>query len=252
MPIHHQYTSEIHEQLNYNATWLPTVRLVPGDICRLDGHEIQVVSHLNEFGVTFELEDRPVESDFEYSSAGVVSLHSKLSGQPPPAGSMLALTEAGISLSFARSEAVVLRLAQCSAKRLKSIHQVGEQILKLNAQGKWPEGYVVVTEAVTAGASTIIISNGKDAGLDLAAKADAGAGPLTLASLDAGWQVKRESKIGAKFISLPGLTPLVRVSGIQKRFLRPDQFRSPKGSGPSAASGQPVAFGSVDYTDYGA
>src|SRR5262249_42174756 len=106
------------------------------------------------------------------------------------------------------------------------------------------EGYVVVTETVSAGGSTIIISNGENAGMDLTAKAGVGGGALTLASIDANFQVKRESKIGAKFVAVPRLTPLVRVSGIQKRVLRPDRFKS---------AGTPLAgnaFGPVDYADY--
>ena len=89
MAIHDQYTNEILEQLNYTATWLPTVQLVPGDVCDLRGREIQVVSHLNEFEIPFELEDRPVETDINYASAGGVSIHFKASGEPPPTGSLL-------------------------------------------------------------------------------------------------------------------------------------------------------------------
>jgi len=244
MAIHDQYTNEILEQLNYTATWLPTVQLVPGDVCDLRGREIQVVSHLNEFEIPFELEDRPVETDINYASAGGVSIHFKASGEPPPTGSLLEVSDAGISLSFNRSQAVVLRMAKCASKRLKSLQKVGEQVLARHNAGTWPDSYVVVTEIVSAGASTIIISSGESAGLDLKAKGGVGTGPLTLASLDAGLEVKRESKIGAKFVAVPGLTPLVRVSGIQKRFLRPDQFRG----GPQA----PAAFGQVDYVDYAA
>jgi hypothetical protein len=163
-------------------------------------------------------------------------------GEPPPTGSLLEVNDAGISLSFSRSQAVVLRMAKCASKRLKSLQKVREQVLARHNAGTWPNGYVVVTEIVSAGASTIIISSGESAGLDLKAKGGVGTGPLTLARLDAGLEVKRESKIGAKFVAVPGLTPLVRVSGIRKRFFRPDQFL---GAGPP-----PVAFGQVDYTEY--
>ncbi|BFU94133.1 MAG: hypothetical protein NTNFB02_08550 [Nitrospira sp.] len=243
MAIHDSYTKEILEQLNYNATWLPTVQLAPGDVCDLRGHEIQVVSHLTEFKIAFELEDRPAETDIEYASAGAVSINFKASGDPPPVGSMLDVSDAGVSVSFSQLRAVVLRMAKCTSKRIKSLQKVGEQVLALHAAGSWPEDYVVITEIVAAGASTIIISNGESAGLDLTAKAGVNAGALTLASLDAGLQVKRESKIGAKFVAVPGLTPLVRVSGIQTQFLRPDRFRG-------AETTSPTAFVPVDYTDY--
>lgn len=243
MSIHERYTKEIVDELNYVATWLPTVRLAPGDVCDMHGHELRVVSHLSEFDVDFELEDRPVESDMEYSSSGAVTMHLKAGGEPPPTGSALSVDEAGVSLSFGRTGAVVLRLADCSAKRIRSLHDVGKQVLRLHEAGEWPEGYVVVTETVVAGASTIIISSGSDAGVDLVAKGSVGPAGLSLASLDAGFQVKREREIGAKFVSMPGLTPLVRVSGVKKRFLRDDVFRS-------AAEAEEVAFGAVGYDDF--
>lgn len=244
MALHDQYTSEILEELNYNAAWLPTVQLKPGDVCDLHGNEIRVVSHLDEFKISFELEDRPVATDIEYASAGAVSIQVKLKGEPPPTGSLLDVSDAGISLLFGRSQAVVLRMAKCASKRLKSLQQVGTQVLAQHNAGTWPEGYVVVTETVSAGGSTIIISNGENAGMDLTAKAGVGEGALTLASIDAKFHVKRESKIGAKFVAVPGLTPLVRVSGIQKRFFRPDRFKS-------AGAPQPGnIFGPVDYADY--
>jgi len=247
MALHDQYTREIFEQLNYNATWLPTVQLMPGDVCSLRGNEIQRVAHLSEFDIPFVVEDGPVPTDFNYQSAGGVSIQFKLKGDPPPTGSLLEVGDAGISMSFSRSQAVVLRLAKCTSKRLKSLQQVGQQIIAQHNAGTWPEGYVVVAEIVTAGAATIIISSGEKAGLDLAAKASVGTGPLTLASLDTDLQVKRESNIGAKFLAMPGLTPLVRVSGIQKRFFRSPAFGATRGQ---TAPLPPNAFGQVDYSDY--
>lgn len=247
MPIHVQYTKELLEQLNYVATWLPTVGLKPGDVCDMRGYELRKVGALQDFSIPFVLEDQPVEADIEYSSAESVSIQFKLSGEPPPTGSLLAIEDAGINLSFSRAAAVLLRLAGCSSKRIANLHEVGKKVLEIHLKGDWPKGYVVVAEALQAGVSTIIISDGVDAGIDLMAKASAGApvgrADLKLTSIDASLSVKRESKIGAKFVAMPGLTPLVRVSGIKKRVLRPDEFRSGQQS-------SEAGFSSVFYDDY--
>ena len=55
MAIHIAYTKEILEQLNYNATWLPTVQLAPGDVCDIRGNEMRLMSNLKEFEIPFEL-----------------------------------------------------------------------------------------------------------------------------------------------------------------------------------------------------
>lgn len=242
MKLHEQYTTEVHEQLNYVATWLPTVKVALGDVCTMYDHQLQVVSSLADFKIPFATENAPVDTDIEYSSEGAVSIRLKASGDPPPLGSALTVQEAGITLAFNRANAVVMRMSACKASRIKGLHEVGQQILSL--KNEWPKGYVVISQVVKAGTTTIIISKGSDAVIDLVAKAGIGAGALTLASLDAGLQIKNESKIGAKFIAQPGLTPLAYASGVKRRFLGDDVFRG--ADTPDDAE----EFRSVGYEDF--
>jgi len=168
----------------------------------------------------------------------------KAQGETPPTGSLLNVEDAGITCSFSRSGAVVLQLTGCTGLNIGNLINVGQQVLHRQGAGEWPEGHVVVSEVVRAGASTIIISSESGAGIDLAVKGAVGTGLLSLASLNAGLNVKAQRKIGAQFVSAPGLTPLVRTKGIKKRFLRPDQFRG----GPAP---DPFEFADVDYASFG-
>ena len=81
MALHDQYTREIFEQLNYNATWLPTVQLMPGDVCSLRGNEIQRVAHLSEFDIPFVVEDGPVPTDFNYQVVSQVGNYGEIFDQ---------------------------------------------------------------------------------------------------------------------------------------------------------------------------
>ena len=240
--MHEQYTEEIREELDYVAMWLPSTVVHPGDVCDVKDDKIRVVSHLSEFGIEFEVVDMAVETGFDYSSKGEVSVQFKVKGDAAPPGSELAVDEAGVSMSFGRTNAVVLQLANCTGQRLKSLHKVGQQVLDLHRDDAWPEGYVVVNETVTAGASTIVISNAKEASMDLVAKGAVGSGPLQLASLDAGLETKRASSIGIQIVAKPGLTPLAQFAGVQRRFLRPDRFKA--GQTPDE-----FTFDSLDYVD---
>lgn len=246
MALHSRYTEGVHDELDYLATWLPTVPLAPGDVCTLDDLQLQKVGTLGQFGVGFEVEDAPVSTDVEYSSADEVSVEVKAAGKAPIAGSMLAIEDAGVTVRFARAGAVLMRLAGCTSRQISNLHAVGQQVLALHRKDQWPAGYVVITEAVKAGAATILIAQGDDAGVDLVAQGDVKAGALSLASVDAGLQVRRESRIGAKFIAAPGLTPLVRAAGVRRRLLRSDEFRV-RGAG---AGTEPTAdFAPVGYAD---
>lgn len=242
MSLHQRYTDEIRRHLNYMATWFPTVRLEAGDVCAVRNNELIRVGHLSEFDIGFEMQDAAVKSDILYTSQGAVSIALKAEGQPPPAGSMLQLNETGIAVSFSRANAIAMVLASCSSKRIANLNAVGRQVLELHNYGKWPDDYAVVTEAVEAGASTILISNDDAAGIDLLAGGQLGPGELTLASIEANLSVKHELKIGAKFVSESGLTPLARVSGVKKRILGPDKFRGEQID--------ELAFKSVDYADF--
>jgi len=249
MALHSRYTEGVHEELDYLATWLPTVQLAPGDVCTLEDLQLQKVATLGEFGVTFEVESAPVETDIEYSSADEVSLQVKAAGQAPIAGSALSIDDAGLTVRFARAGAVLLRLSGCTSRQISNLHAVGQQVLALHRDDKWPKGYAVITEVVEAGASTILISQGDDASLDLVAKGGVGAGPVSLASLDAGVQVKREARIGAKFIAAPGLTPLARAAGVRPRLLRPDEFRMRGGPERGEPTDDFVPVGYAGMTD---
>jgi hypothetical protein len=245
MALHSSYLEEIKKSLNYVATWLPTVILQPGDVCDMRDGELRRVGSLRDFDIAWQTQKSDVESDMQYSSAGAVSMQLKAQGEAPPAGSLLNVQDAGITCSFSRSGAVVLQLTDCTGQSIGNLIKVGQEVLKRHDVHEWPEGHVVVSEVVRAGASTIIISSESEAGIDLAVKGAVGNGQLTLASLNAGLNVKAQRKIGAQFVSAPGLTPLVRTKGIKKRLIRPDQFRSG-----SQVPPVPFEFGDVDYTSF--
>ena len=225
MALYSSYVDEIRDNLNYTATWLPTVILRAGDVCDISGGQLRRVGSLAEYGIQPEVANSDVRSEIHYASAGSVTINVKAKGDPPPSGSLLSLSEAGIALAFNRSGAVVLQLTGCTGSSIRNLRQVGDAVLDVYHRREWTDGYVVVTETVLAGASTILISSESGASIDLIAGGAAAAAGITLASLNAGLDVKSQSKIGAQFISAPGLTPLVRTSGVKPHIFRPDTFR---------------------------
>ncbi|WP_299676138.1 hypothetical protein [uncultured Roseobacter sp.] len=242
MSINLHYTREILEELNYVATWFPTTTLAPGEVCDMRGGQLKPVGSLEDFDITFETEPGSAESTIEYKSAGAVSIKTKAAGSAELPGSALKEAEAGLHITFARENAILLTLTGCEARRIARLHQVGQQVLAKHNEGAWPKGYVVVTEALTCGASTILVASSDNAAIDLSAKGAFGAMALTLANANAGLEMRTESNIGFRTISSPGLTPLLRTSGIVPRFLRPDEFRG-------GAEEADVDFAAVSYDD---
>lgn len=226
MALSDWYTRELLEELNYVATWLPTTVLAPGSVCDMRDGQLKLLGSLEELGIEAVVESGSAESTIEYKTAGAVSVLTKLEGEAPLPGSALSAAEAGLRITFSREGAILLMLTDCAAHRISNLRAVGEQVLELHNAGDWPRGQVVVTEALTCGHSTIFISSGKNAAIDLVGSASADAGPITIADLNAGLEMRAESDIGIRFLSSPGLTPLVRTSGIVRRMIRDDVFRT--------------------------
>ena len=106
---------------------------------------------------------------------------------------------------------------------------------------------VVVTEVVKAKSSTIIISNSKDAQINLIAKAEITPKELNLANSDAKFQVLKKAKIATQIIASKGLTPLFRASGIVKHIIGRTGMYYRKVP-PTAGSRK--RFARLDYSDF--
>lgn len=245
MSVSKEYTKEVQKQLDYSATWLPTMQVAPGDVGRLRKYQYTHYSTLNDLGIKFEVQEGSAQSEFDYCSSNSVSITTKGLGKVPPIGVGIAKADAGVSIKFSRDKAIVLRLTHCSSTRIRDLDSLGKKIVALYESKIWDKDNVVVIEAVKAKAATIIISNSSDAQIDLVARGKVDPNKLDLADIKAEFQVLKESNIATKLIASKGLTPLFRTSGIRK-----PKFSSPKFDRFKGAQIEKVRFGIVDYRDF--
>jgi len=242
MNIARQYTQELRDHTQYSGTWLPTIRVSPGDIGRIEHYQYQALTSLAQQGVPFQVTPGQVQADFEYASAGAVSLGFKLSGQAPLAGSALTQAEAGVHIRFSRENALVFRAAGCVSAAIANRLQLEKEIIARYRAGNWEKEWVVILEVVSAQSATILISSGRSAALDLRAAGKISAAHFNLADAQAGLEVVQESNISTRILATRQLTPLFKAAGIRKRFLQP---------GYVVRGGLPdVAFTSLDYEDF--
>lgn len=245
MSINRQYTQELRDETNYSATWLPIVRVAPGDVGRITNYEYQPLTNLKALGIPFEVEAGHTQADFDYYSAGSVSINSKAAGESPALGSAIAQADAGITIKFGRAKAVVFRAAGCTSAQIKERAALENEILARYQANVWPEDQVVIMEVVSAASATILISNESNAQIELLAKGAVGVQGLDLASVDANFKVLRESNIATKILATERLTPLFKAAAIRKRLFRPTTFREAPGGDRSG-----IALAGVDYDDF--
>jgi hypothetical protein len=220
MALNTQYAEEIHREYGYFAAWLPTANIQVGDVGIIKDGVFEKQGTLQDFGITFSFNTDPQTGDMDYASADAVAVEFKGGGNVPAAGTPAGAVDASASVSvgFKRADAVLFQASNCKTLTLSNLAQVNDTILSKYAAGHWPKTRVVVTEVVTCGGLTVLISSGANAHIDLSAKGVLSAGKANLASADAKLTVDKSSSISTRVLGATGSTPLFRANGIKTSF----------------------------------
>jgi hypothetical protein len=244
MGINTIYAEELHDNLGYLATWLPTANVQVGDIGVISDGVFEKKGTLKDLGIAFSSEVNPQTGEMEYASKDAVSIEVKGGGHAPvPAGAAGAVdAEASVVVSFNRADAVLFQAAGCKTTTLSNLMQVSNTILDLYDAGDWPKDRVVVTDVVVSDSATVLISSGSDAHIELSASGAVGAGKASLANASLKFGGGRSSSIGTTIVGAKGTTALFKASGIKKKL-----FRRPVVTTRDAADGSQL--GPLDLKD---
>lgn len=223
-----KYTRELYRQFRYYASWLPGTPLSLGDIGILQGKEFVKKTNLNNLNLDFEILEDSTPSQISHYSKGGVSISAKIAGTAPVLGSILSEAEAGISVSFNSENSVLFKANGTYNHTIKDQAKLAESILSLYAKGKWDKDYLVITELVEADSSTIIISNSKDAKIELTANANVNLGQLDIANADIGLSPKISKDLYTEIVANKGLTPLFKLSKVQTKIFQEPIFEATK------------------------
>jgi hypothetical protein len=79
---------------------------------------------------------------------------------------------------------------------------------------------VIITELCQVNSATIIISSGCGGKIELKANGQINAGNITIADVNANFKIVHEEKIDMAFIAKEGITPLFKVQGIKKNWIK--------------------------------
>lgn len=226
-----RYTNEILDGLGFLAAWPLNQRIQLGDIGYLEGNIFHRRDHLANWRIDSapRRSDKPDdrEATFDYATEGAIDT---------TIGASEAGTAGKIELGFKIESALYVRIRKSFVRELDRIDEVGTQILELARTGAWDQDNVVVTEVVEADDVTILVSGAANA------KASLGLGlePLGVAAL-----ASMSGSFALRAVGERGLTPLFRVRGVRRRFLRGAAFRD-SGSDPAPDEFTPVVYPAED------
>lgn len=213
------YSEEFYELFGKHALMNPgTVKL--GDIINYDTFD--VVGSLSDLGIDYTEEEQFDMPDVEpiYKSQGI-RMGTLSAGQEKVAKFGLTFsTDNSLFLSTKGSK--VLRIVEDNI----GSNNLGSQVIAKYNQGKWERNWIVVTEVECAKKAIIILSNGKNAEIEL--KTDSNL-PLAIGEMiNANLSFGSESSIGFRYVMPEGeyRSVLFKAKGIDESFFRGTRFIS--------------------------
>jgi len=212
-----QYMNEMHDQFKYFATWVPGTPLQIGDIGELKGTEFTHLSDLKQKGIDFKIRSDPSKISLHYASSGGFSISSIFSGDAGIPQFNLDVADAGIIVKFSKDKGVAFEAQGAEQRMIADVIKVDKAILDAYNNGRWEDDWVVISDLMLADSGTVLISQGKDAAIGLKAKIQVP--KLSLANIDANFDVTYENNLNTTVICQAGLTPLFKIRGIDRGFL---------------------------------
>lgn len=221
-----QYTDEMKKKFGYIATWLPGTPFILGDVGIINDNVFTHVAYLKNFEIQFDTKVDETGDDIEYSSQGAVSVATKVSGTVAPQGSTLGNIDAGFIVEFGNENSILFKANQIKTNLIEDTAKLGDQILSLYKEGKWNKHWVVITELVLAESATILISNSKNAKIELKANANIDAKKLDIADAKFDFGATFSKGLDTKILAQSGLTPLFKIMALKSRIFLPPVFKS--------------------------
>lgn len=216
------YTDALYNNFKpLHANWEPGRPIQLGDFGVMRGRTFVHVGNIKDVGVKFsEIEDETTD-DKQFTSTSDINVTFHAKGTTT-AGVVNA--KAGLEVAFGSKDAVFFNAADCKYNMIANKAAVGKSVLALYEKEEWQREWVVVTDLVKAGATTVAISGGASASIVFEATGDADR--IDLADASVGIAVKSSRNVGYKVVAGKGLYPLIGLCKIQSAFpFWPQKFR---------------------------
>ncbi len=170
------YQKEMHNNLGFFATWLPSVAIALGDIGVLEGGRFRRVASLKELGIG--------ESDVREGTAENVSYSAsarrsdKISAG---AGTAVPLASGELSIAFTSEGGYVFEAIKMTQVEIADRLMLASSLLKAYEDGRWQKEWLLIDALYRAESATILVS--EDSSSEIVLKANAAALPTGLLPL---------------------------------------------------------------------
>jgi hypothetical protein len=210
------YTSLLHKHLKQYAAWPVDSLIRLGDYGFVEGDQFKYVGNITQLGIPCKVESSPVKIVFEYKSRGVAEnkIHAGASGSVP--GTSIS-ADVKMELKFATEDSLYFRSIRLTYSRIDNFAEVSAAILKQFEAGNWNGSFAFVHNLFQSGGTTIIVTNGNNATIEIEAKVK-GLPQFDLADASVGLTSTDNGYVGFKVIADDKLVPLFGLAKVKPRF----------------------------------
>jgi hypothetical protein len=197
------YQDEMHKNLGYFATWLPSDPIRLGDIGILEGGRFRRQGSLEELGIHGAGLREGIAEDMSYSASA-----ERTTGVSAGASAAVPVAKAEFSIKFSRQGGYVFEALGIRSAEFGSRLALAEQILGAHDRGQWQDPWLVVDSVYTAASATIIVSEASSSEIVLKASGNVPIGSLPLADPKLGLTVTASNGKIVHLVARNNLSPL--------------------------------------------
>jgi hypothetical protein len=197
------YQQEMHRNMGYFATWLPSSSIELGDIGVLEAGRFCRVGSLKELGISHAAVREGTPEDVSYSASA-----SRRDGATAGASTSLPVGKAELSIQFTSQGGYVFEAIGMRHIEIEDRLALAASLLDAHERGRWQQEWLLVEALYAAGSATIIVSEDTTSEIVLKANAAVPLGSLPLADPKLGLSVASSSGKLVHVVAANNLRPL--------------------------------------------
>jgi hypothetical protein len=226
---------------NLYAAWPPNSSLKLGDYGTVSDSIFERKGNIDKMVSKWKVRQGKGKATYSLTTAAGTKMRLLGKGEVTPAG--VPVAKASAEISFSSGNSVFFNAAGCVVDEIEDQTQLGRELMSLFEMKQWEAEWHVVTRLVSAASTTIAVSKSAGAGLKLEAKGDEP--QLDLADATLKLQATSRNSIENLIVTEGGLTPLMGLSRVKRKFFGGVTFKfsDKKEDAPAAVRDRLLAAG---------
>jgi hypothetical protein len=214
------YQQEMHKNLGFFATWLPSTAVAIGDIGVLDGGRFRRVASLKELGIGQPDVREGTAENVSYSASA-----KRSDNIAAGAGTAVPLASGELSITFTSEGGYVFEAIKMTQTEIAEPLTLSSNLLKAFEDGRWKKEWLLIDALYRAESATILVS--EDTSSEIVLKASAAALPsgiLPLADPKLGLGISSSRGTIVHIVAANNLQPLYSCVRVRDPLLfgKPD------------------------------